>query len=477
MALARLPYSTRPSVNFEEMPTRPAFQAILLAGLLGANAALAAPPAGAPAPGPPPGSPHKQACSHGQNSAISEIGCELSNSLGAVPARALVVAAPLASETKLENAALLGRRITRVVAGALGRQVRAHDEPAGLARARTLASEAGTLVYLQPHIARGQLQVTADEYPVPHNFWDRVRDPEPSPVRHAFASRRIDAEIRSFLPPVRLVVGHIDKASSPERNPVALACAELPGQTGLELVVAGRHGIHLGRIRSGRMISRASVAWTALSPVAPFPLRQPLGAIAIDHGHIDVGISDRAQEVRLGPELEPIARVPRRIPWAPGGCVRFSGVSLATNIGPCMEGDGGVTLPGFDSPADAVAGALIVGRDGKPHRFRAERVFNHSVALLRDDRGRTARVDGAGAQLALGDVDGDGQPELLSGADTLDPLADALIVHTWLDDGRVVERLRLAVPDGVRALAVCPPEDEGRAPVAIATGDSLWILH
>lgn len=459
------------------MPHQPLFRTLLLAGLLAGNSALAAPSPAGPAPGPPPGPRSAHACTRGDNNAISEVACELSTALGTLPARVLVVAASPASAVKVTNPAALSGRIARVVAGALGSRVRAYDQPARLARARTLASEAGTLIYLEPRIARGKLQVTADEYPVPHNFWDRVRDPEPSPTRHAFASRRIDAEVRSFLPPVRLVVGHIDKASSPERAPVALACGQLPGQGGLELVLAGRHGIHVGRIRSGRLASRASVVWTALSPVAPFPLRQPLGAIAIEDGHVDVGISDRAEEVRLDADLKPIAKVPRRIPWAPGGCVRFSGVALSTHIVPCMKGDGDIKLAGFNSEADAVAGATIIGRDGRAHRFRAERVANQSVVLLRDDRGRTARVEGAGAQLALGDVDGDGQPELLSGADTLNPHADALIVHTWLDDGRVVERLRLAVPDGVRALAVCPPEDEGPAPIAIATGDGLWIVH
>lgn len=459
------------------MQIRPAFHALLLAGLLATNAASAAPPGAASQPGPGPRAGRGHACGHDKGSAISEVACELSNALGAVPARALVVAAPLASEVKLKDPDALLERIARVVAGAVGHQVRAHAGSADLARARSLASQAGTLLYLQIRIARGKLQVTADEYPVPHNFWDRVRDPEPSPTHHAFASRRIDAEVRSFLPPVRLVVSRIDKATSPESDPVALACGDVRGDGALELVLAGRHGIHIGRLRSGHFVSRASVAWTALSAVAPFPLRQPLGEIALGPGHIDVGISDRADAIRLDPGLAPIGKVPRRIPWPPGGCVRFSGVALSTHIEPCLAGDGSVGLGGFESQADAVAGAAIAGRDGRIHDYRAERIANRSVALLLDDRGRHARVDGVGAQLAVGDIDGDGQPELLSGADTLDPRADALIVRTWRNDGRVVERLRLAVPTGVHAIAVCPPEDEGPAPVAIATGDGIWVVR
>ena len=388
-----------------------------------------------------------------------------------------MVAAPLSSEVKVDRPDALVARLARVVAGALGHQARGNDKPAGLARARSLASKAGTLVFLEPRIARGELQVTADVYPVPRSFWDRVRDPEPSPTRHAFASRRIDAELRSFLPPVRLVVAHVDKASSPERDPVALACGDVKQDGGLELVLVGRHGVHIGRIRAGRFAPRASVDWSSLSPVAPFPLRQPLGAVDIDAGRIDVGISDRAETLRLDAALHPIARVPRRIPWAPGGCARFSGVALSRHIEPCFAGDAAIAQAGFPSRADAVAGASIVGRDGQAHRFRAGRAANDSVALLRDDRGRQARVEGVGAQLAVGDLDGDGQPELLFGTNTLDPSADALVVATWLDSGQVEERLRLAVPEGVRALAVCPPEDEGLAPIAIATGAFIWIVR
>lgn len=459
------------------MATRPAVRALLLAGFFLAPAALAAPPEAPAHPGPATGKGNPGPCSHGVTSAISEISCELSRALGAVPARALVVAAPLDKKTTVANKSALVGRITRVMAGAIGHQARGSDQPAGLARARSLASQAGTLLYLEPRIARGQLQVTADVYPVPRNFWDRVRDPEPSPTHHAFASRRIDAEIRSFLPPVRLVVSHVDKAASPERDAVALGCGDVQGDGALELVLAGRHGIHVGRIRSGKLVPRASVAWASVSPVAPFPLRQPLGSIVIENGHIDVGISDRAEQLRLDPDLGPVDKVARRIPWPPGGCVKFAGVALSAKVEPCFPGDGKVGFPGVQSQSDAVAGALIVGRDGRPHRFRAARAANKSAVLLRDDRGRHARVDGAGAQLAVGDLDGDGQPELLSGADTLDPHTDALIVHTWLDSGRLVERFRLAVPDGIHALAACPPEDEGLAPVAIATGGGLWIVR
>jgi hypothetical protein len=128
-------------------------------------------------------------------------------------------------------------------------------------------------------------------------------------------------------------------------------------------------------------------------------------------------------------------------------------------------------------PADALAGARLTRRDGSTRLVRVERAFNSATAVLSDDRGRTARISGVGAELAVGDADGDGQPEVLWGADTLDPTGDALVVSTWQDDGRVVERMRVGVPTGVRAIAVCNAEDFTMAPIAIATRGAVWLLH
>jgi hypothetical protein len=82
-----------------------------------------------------------------------------------------------------------------------------------------------------------------------------------------------------------------------------------------------------------------------------------------------------------------------------------------------------------------------------------------------------------GAGLAVGDLDGDGQPEVLSSAPTLNPASDALRVRTWLDDGSVVDRYTLPVPGGIRALAICPAESAGLRPVVVATTTELWVVR
>jgi len=432
-------------------------------------------PAAAPAEQPVAAAP---ACSRGEKSAIAELACELGRGLGKVPNGALVASGALQSDTKLDAPEPLADRIAAVVAGNLGQGVRAARGAAGLSRARALASAAGTLVHLRPSIEQGELRVVADVYPVPKSFWDRVRDPTPSPSAHAFASRRLDAEIRTFLPAVPLLAREVSKAVSPETHPVALACEDVEGNGSLELLLVGRRHIRLGRIRKAKLAVQVSVEWTKLSPVAQSPLREPIGSTAVTPGiHVDVGISDRAQAVRLDPSLAPAGSVGRRLPWPNGGCSRFDGIALAPKRVPCHPGDATPVSPDFEHRTDAIAGTRLVGRDGRLRSFAAGRIANTGTAVLRDSDGRQVQLQGVGAQLALGDVDGDGQPELVSGADTLKPEGDAMVVHTWMNDGTVRERLRLAVPTGVYALAVCPPDSAGPAAIAVATRSSIWIVR
>jgi len=92
--------------------------------------------------------------------------------------------------------------------------------------------------------------------------------------------------------------------------------------------------------------------------------------------------------------------------------------------------------------------------------------------------GRSFPVPGSvGAQIALGDLDGDGRPELLTTADTLDASRDALLVRTLAEDGSLREAFRVPVPSGVRSMAICPSEGNALTPVVLATGDGLWVLR
>lgn len=413
-------------------------------------------------------------CSVGRAGALSELGCEARRALGKLPAGALVVAAPLASDTKPKAPGELAARLVTVVAGALG--AKSSSESATLSRARTLAAASGTLVHLQPEIAHGELRVTLDVYPVPKSFWDRVRDPEPNPTAHAFGSRRLDAELRTFFPPVPLVAQRIEKALTTEQNPVAVACGDVDGDGALEVVLVGRARVQLGHVRAGRFVALATASWSQLSPLSRAPLREPIGSAWIDTGRfVDVGVSDRLDAVRLDRSFRSLGKLGHRLPWPAGGCAKLQGTSVRPEVEPCLADDPLPAVNRMDKPADALGGAFVVDSAGMGRTVRVERSFNEPIAVVKDDSGKSARLEGVGAQVAVGDLDGDGQPEILTGTDTLDPSGDALVVHTWQRDGSLVERTRLAVPTGVRAIAVCPPESAGLAAVAVATAGGLWI--
>jgi hypothetical protein len=457
------------------MPNRTSVALALLSTLLaGSLAAQAQPEPPGPAPlAPAPGQP---SCSVGRAGALSELGCEARRALGKLPAGAIVVAAPLGSDTKPRAGAELSARILSVISGALG--AKAETEPATLSRARTLAAASGTLVHLVPEIARGELRITLDVYPVPRNFWDRVRDPEPNPVAHAFVSRHLDAELRTFFPPVPLVASRIDKAVTTEQSPVALACGDVDGDGALELVLVGRARVQLGRVRAGRFAPLVTAAWTQLSPLSRAPLREPIASAVVESGRwVDIGLSDRLDAVRLDARFASLGTLGHRVPWPGGGCAKIQGTSIRPEIERCQPEDEAPRTARMDRVADALAGATLVDRQGRLRTVRASRAFNESSALVRDDAGRRARLDGVGAELAVGDVDGDGLPDILSSIDTLDPGGDALVIHTWRDDGSLVERTRVAVPQGVRALAVCPAEGAGLSPIAVATSGELWVLR
>lgn len=431
-------------------------------------------PAGPKAAAPEPPS----ACTTGRASAISELACEVQQALGKVPASSLVVAAPLVTDQKAVTPNELGARLASVVAGALGSGIKNTGEPANLSRARTLAAKAGTLVHLVPEIVRGELRLTADVYPVPKNFWDRVRDPEPSPTSHTYAARRVDAELRTFFPPVPLVAKRIDKATTSEGSPVAVACGDVNGDGALEIALVGRTRVQIGRLRQGKFVSFAQSSWTQLSPLSRSPLREPIASAVIEPGKwLDIGSSDRLDGVRLDASFAPIQKLGRRLPWPGGGCAKIIGTSVRPEIEACAPTDAAPLLAKMDRVGDALAGAVVMGKNGKSRTLRAQRQFNESLVILRDDGGRRVEVEGVGAQIAVADVDGDGQPELIGSADTLEPTGDALVVRTWQDDGKLVERSRVAVQSGVRAVSVCPPDSSGLAPVVMATQGEIWLIH
>jgi hypothetical protein len=447
----------------------------------------AAPPAPAPTgstsarPAPtPPTSP-----SAALASTLTQVTARLAADLGTDAKQAIVCTAGLRSDEPAPRGAELAGKLAALLAGKLEGTVRV--EPTSLASAQASARRAKWLVYLQAEIARGQLRVTADLYAAPANVWERVREPVPAPTTHAHAAGRIDGEVRAHLAPVPLVANRIDRAIVEDKEVVAVGCGDIDDDGAIEIVTLSRRRVTVGRARAGRFVTLRSALLRDFSAIAPTPLREPLGGVAIlpsrrGPARLDVGISDRARGSRLDSELKLLGAI-HGIPFAtPHGdaCMRFQGSTLATTIGKCVEADTGALPFDIDGPLDTAAAATFVTADGVARTVDAVRDPRTGDVTLRA-LGHTASLAKVGAQIALADLDQDGAPEAITSLDVLSKPAgdvdDALVITTLEADGALRERSRTPVATGVRAVTACPPEGGGSAAVVIATPGELWIVR
>lgn len=406
--------------------------------------------------------------------------------VGSAPGASVVVAAPLVSDDDAPKGDELALRVAALVAGRIGAAARAHPQTAQLGTARALAGRASALVYVQTVLAKGDLRATIDVYPSISNGWDRIRNPLAAPSSHAFASAKIDAEVRSFLTPLLLEQASIDRAHHDEGEVVAVACGDVDGDGGNELVLVSRARVALGRIRAGRFIPERVAPWATIAPRLPVPMREPLASAVVSLGTVDVGSTDNGG-MRLTQELAsdgPLLGLPA---W--GGdavvCLRpepsagaFDGAPVDCALGRDPRPKMAVPAPRFD----AFGAATIADRTGDPRTVVAVR---EPSGKLRIKMGDTVTVaEGTfGAQLAVGDLDEDGAPEIATSNDASPQgqagrLDDAIEIATWSRDGSEPRsRLHIPAPAGVRALAMCPPEDRGEPTLIAVVGNEVWLVR
>jgi hypothetical protein len=268
-----------------------------------------------------------------------------------------------------------------------------------------------------------------------------------------------------LIPPPPLVVSEVLKLKAPERGIVALACGTFGPEGAQELALVSRSSVRVGRIAGRAFRERAKVTWATLSAIAPAPLREPIATADVSEaGRLRVGISDRKDGVELDAALQVVARFEALLPAPGGGCVARAGLGLAGKIAGCGGGEAEV---GFDlnAPIDALAGAgpARVGRE-------------LTSGTLRQPAGELASLGRVGAQLALGDTDSDGAPELAYSADVLEPNRDRLSLVT-LNGTKARRRFELPAA-GISAIALCQKaEGPGMAPVALISGEELWLIR
>ncbi len=418
-------------------------------------------------------------------SAVGSVVQVVASQLGRVPAGSLLVSAVLSSDTPAPRAQQLANLVAGQLAGRLGSSVKLHPVLLTLPAARRAARRAPALIFVRPQITAGRLLLRADGYPVPRNVWARARAPRPGPVAHGFAAARLDAEVRTSLKSIPFDPPGVRKFRGALKGTVALACGDLDGDGALDLAAVNRSHIITVRLRDGSVAQQRAARWQQLAPVAPVPLRQPLGFATIvnrepwsSESYLDVGLTDRAHSVRLDRRLQLIDKlsgiaVPND---AASACMAVDGMVLGQPIFRCHPHDPAPRYPRLLHTSDALAASRLVASDGGVRSWVAHRTQR---ALMIFD-GMATRVLRArvGAQLALADLDQDGQPEIAASLDVLTPARDMLSVRTLLSSGRDKLRYRIAVPSGIEALTACPPDGPGRSALVLAAGNKeLWVIR
>jgi len=404
-------------------------------------------------------------------SSLSGLGPEIAKGLTNKPdASVIVVASPLESDVPAPKGDELALKVASLVAGKLGPNARAHDQTLPLAAARGVASRSANLVFVKVVIDKGQLRVTADEFPTVGNPWDRIRLPPPPPFAHAFASAPVDAEIRTALTPVLLEQAQVHKAKHEETDVLAAACGDVDGDGGLDLLLVSKTRVVLGKLRQGVFSAQKVAPWRGIVGRAAIPMREPLGFATMTYDRISIGTTDRAS-VWLDGSLAPRGSL-RGLPVGPDVCARAAPETnaLAELIG-CSEGNATTWNAGVKS-FDAVSVFDSSNALGAPVRATVAREPNAKLHVRVGDRADKT-IDGVGAQVALGDLDQDGVPELAFSADAE---TDVLTVAS-LDASGPRERLHFAAPDGIRALCMCPPEDRGAPALIAIVGAEVWLVR
>jgi hypothetical protein len=393
--------------------------------------------------------------------------------LGPVPPSAIVVAAPLVSDQPAPKGDEIATRIASLTAGKIGGAAKSHAQTAQLGIARAIAGKGGALVFVQVEVSKGDVRVTADVYPAMKNAWDRIRNPAPAPTGHAFATAKIDAEVRAFLAPVMLEQASVHKATHGEGDILAVACGDFGD--GLKLALVSRTHVTVGRIRGGTFAVEHTAAWSALSARSPAPLRDPIGTAAFWGGGLFAATTDHAG-VSLAAELTVRSQL-TGLPVATSAgvaCVSPDAGASAL-VGPAVSctqrGDGSELAALPVARFDAISTTTLVGVDGSERPFSAAREPSGKLHVRLGDASRV--VDGVGAQLAVGDFDQDGVGEIVTTSDG----GDDFIRVSSLGASDMKVRRQIAAPAGVRALAVCPAEERGVPALVAVVGGEIWIVR
>jgi hypothetical protein len=396
--------------------------------------------------------------------------------LGPIAGAAVVVAAPLTSDQP-DGGNNLPIHLAALVATGLGAGVTAYPRSVELAAARSAVGFAKTLIFVRASIALGDVRMTAELYSRAANVWERLRSPLDAVTRHAAAHAKIDSQTRALLTPLSLERLKVQRFRLDEDDVLAAACGDVDGDGRYQLLLVSRSRVALGHLQDGGFAPRRTVAWSDLAPRAAVPLREPLGSAVAGEARILVGSTDYGG-VALSGDLakkEQLAGIPVWGGRAPS-CLLAQPSAGAFDGAPIDCAPSRDPKPMLAVPAprfDAFAAADIVGPGGDVRALVAVREPSGRLKMRWGDE--ASGIQGSfGAELAVGDLDQDGFPEVVTTTGT----GDAIDVQTLGAGGAAPQnRIHLPTPDAVRALAVCPPGEHGAPALAAVVGHEVWRVR
>ncbi len=354
-------------------------------------------------------------------------------------------------------------------------------EPLSASEAGVQARRLGlTLVHLSPEIRGGNLELRARVISWPRSFWQRARNPGGIVTQEVLFRVPADSTVRSLFPRGKTPTLTM-KIKSPLDKPLALACGTLGDEGERAVVLVNRRAVNVAALEAGKFTRIREKTWEQLSDISGAPLRTPLASTRIDQEGIWVSLSDRKDTLVLGPELQKKRSFGRALVLGQGQCAPFSTTGIDLRFRPC-EGTGKTNEPDPRLTESESAWALTQARltEGDGTQTQVEAVLSSAGGPLEISvtsvAGGTSsfKIKDVGSAIALSDLDGDGNLELISST-TADEHSDAVVISTLTKTGhRVLSRTKAP---GVSALSVCP--FTGRNPLTLlaAVNDEIWIFQ
>lgn len=416
-------------------------------------------------------------------SSLTVLACTLRDGLPQLAPETQIVSRPL-PEGSPEGARAFALRLTALVASATGARdgglsvgLATSPSPAtdpehgstAPAKSSTNTSSSRPVLLLEPHVEGTTLHVNATLLGERASVWARIKGSSNQILAHTFASRALDAELRSYLPALPLVQPSLRAFTSSISQLNAIACGDIDRDGIIDVAVANRQEVAWGTLTVDGFVPRRTAALPSLSPVATVPLREPLTSLWIHGATLEVSTTDREHWLRLDPRLEVLDKRPHVWGVGPGVCVARGAATGSSTTTECSETASNTvaTHATFDRH-------VVVPLTPPLRAWRDSKTGN--VTVTRGDD--TWTLVERGAQIAVADLNNDGTLEVVTTSSTLLRNEDEVAVHSLIPSDPT-PRLLWTVPvsAGVDAVAICPPEAAKQNAIVVASNSHVGVLQ